>query len=126
MSHAAIKALTGLLAALAIGTLQAQIDAADTCEGKAEGAACWLKVENRDCYIWDPYHRDSGTAAWDGQCKGGLADGEGMATWIDKDGEVITEKGILTAGKAHGTEVRRDPDGTVTKTTLWVNGEEHP
>lgn len=58
---------------LPFGTPQAAIDLAKTCEGKAEGADCWLELANKPgCHIWNNHLNADEAANWTGQCKGGL------------------------------------------------------
>ena len=90
--------------------------AVPTCEGQAEGAACWMELESRPtfCFVWNSYLEPDETATWTGECSGGLAQGKGTLTWVrDRGQETIELTGFLQAGKRHGRWVLHLADGRV-------------
>ena len=92
------------------------IGAAETCDGKPGGSACWMALENRPrCYLWNSHLDVNETATWSGGCAGGLAEGTGEITWVwgnDRE-HVSTGAGQLQQGKYHGKWVSRPVNGDV-------------
>lgn len=70
---------------------------------------CWLKLSNKPgCYVWEIWMHgrteqlwdDRGSFVWSGECKGGLASGEGRMTHtLAKD---LVEEGSYVDGKRSG------------------------
>ena len=87
------------------------VAAAETCEGKPEGAACWKPLSNHaNCYVWnDHLYHLTGTWSWSGECKGRVADGAGVLTERLDDRLIATSEGRFQNGKRHGQWVVRWP-----------------
>ena len=104
------------------------ISAGQTCAGQAEGAACWMELANQPgCYVWNPNLSADETAAWPGECSGGLASGTGTLTWVEwYRGEKYKREdtGRLQDGKQHGRWVQRHADGRVDEGP-YVDGNKH-
>lgn len=107
------RALIGLYAAMIAGTLQADIDPAETCAGKREGSACWLELASQpNCHIWSHNYSPSKSATWTGTCRAGIATGTGTLTWSDYNA-TLSYEGQLTAGKMQSPFRTTRSDGTV-------------
>ena len=103
------------------------IGAAETCDGKPGGSACWMALENRPgCYLWNSHLDVNETATWSGGCAGGLAEGTGEITWVwgNDRVHVYTSTGQLQQGKRHGQWVTREADGGVSEGP-YVDGKRH-
>ncbi len=98
----------GLAALLAARRAQADpqgLNAADTREGKPEGSACWMELENQHgCYLWNPNLAINETASWSGGCSSRFANGAGSITWVwGTEGEdQFTTTGSLLNGEQTG------------------------
>lgn len=117
----------------------AKFDPAETCEGRADGTPCWQRLATHPgCHVWNPSRKAGQTASWTGECKGAVADGEGVLTWTDPDGaNVYVVRRFANGdvfeipyvnGEIHGTVVQRWPNsriGRVYRTIPYVNGEIH-
>ncbi len=117
----------------------AKFDPAETCEGRAEGTPCWQRLASHPgCHVWNPSRKAGQTASWTGQCRGAVADGEGVLTWRDPDGaNVYVVRRFANGdvyeipyvnGQIHGTAVQRWPNspiGRVSRSTPYVNGQKH-
>jgi len=114
-----IQAIRNIVMAAAIGAIAgtAQIPpevSEARCEGKTTGAACWKKLANHpECYFWAeelPYPKRKAT--WTGECRSGLAHGEGSLDWSSdpppEEGRVhygrslLFKRGELKDGKKRG------------------------
>ena len=102
------------------------VSAGQTCAGKPQGAACWMELANQPgCYVWNDYLMADETAAWPGECSGGMAQGAGTLTRVWGDGKNILEfTGRLQDGKKHGRWVLRYADGGVQEGS-YVDGKKH-
>ncbi len=81
-----------------------------TCEGQAEGAACWMELESHPtfCFVWNANLKPGGTATWTGECSGGLAQGTGKLIRVWNDGKTTLEStGHLQDGKRYGSWIFR-------------------
>ena len=91
-------------------------NAVDTCDGKPQGSACWMELENHPgCFVWNKFLRDSHTITWSGECSGGLPMGSGAGTWAyirDQEYKEVGE-GTYVEGKRTGIWTVRRADGTV-------------
>ena len=103
------------------------ISAGQTCAGKPQGAACWMELANQPgCYVWNPNLQTDETAAWPGECSGGMAQGTGTLTWVWGRGKKHKREdtGRLQDGKQHGQWVERFASGTVQEGP-YVDGKKH-
>ena len=102
------------------------ISAGQTCAGKPQGTACWKELANQHgCYVWNPNLQPDATAAWPGECSGGMAQGTGTLTRVWGDGKQTLElTGRLQDGKMHGHWVLRGADGTVAEGP-YVEGKQN-
>ena len=92
------------------------ISAGQTCAGKPKGAKCWMELANQpECYVWNDYLAADETAAWPGECSGGMAQGMGTLTWVWGRGKKHKREdtGRLQDGKQHGRWVLRPRAGRV-------------
>ena len=76
----------------------------DICDGKPEGASCWMEVSNRaGCYIWNDRWREKETVMWFGLCADdGLVRGNTRLVW-DLWGDTFTIGDHISQTRAHGT-----------------------
>ena len=102
------------------------ISAEQTCAGKPQGAACWMELANQTgCYVWNDYLAADETAAWPGECSGGVAQGTGTLTWVWDRGQKTNEStGRLRDGKPHGDWVTRFAKGGGSEGP-YVDGKKH-
>ena len=102
------------------------ISAGQTCAGKPKGAACWMELANQpECYVWTDSPAADETAAWPGECSGGMAQGTGTLTRVRGDGKNPLElTGRLQDGKQHGHWVLRSASGNVDEGP-YVDGKKH-
>ena len=104
--------------------LQPGVDS--TCEGRLNGAACWMELESHPgCYVWVDFYVAEHTNTWSASCDGGLANGSGTlsAKWGSR---VVGEStGLLRGGKSHGQWVTRNTDGTAILEGSYVDGRKH-
>ena len=81
------------------------ITAADTCEGRDVGTACWMETGNLPgCYLWNPNLQRNDAAEWSGECSGGLIEGTGDLRWAFDDNEGTRQwnesSGQMSGGKS--------------------------
>lgn len=80
---------------------------------------------NPSCLAWNSIPSDDEKMTWSGECKDGLADGEGVLKWIYiKEGKTLvqTYKGSLKKGRRHGSGTLIFSSGTV-RNVEYVNGK---
>ena len=74
--------------------LMLAIQAADRtpCAGQPKGTECWLELPDQaGCHIWNPQYDPTKSAAWTGECSGGLAQGQGILNWVWDGGQTTVE-----------------------------------
>lgn len=94
--------------------LPAGISTADTCVGKTENSQCWMELANKaGCFIWNSALGKDEVVTWTGECKNGLAQGEGTQTWIwgTDQKHRSADVGMLVGGKRHGHWIVREGNG---------------
>ena len=99
----------------------------DTCDGKPEGSACWMELENQPgCYLWNSHLDVNEAVTWSAGCVEGLAEGTGEVMWVRGDDRehVTTSTGQIQQGKYHGQWVVRQADGQVEEGP-YVDGKRH-
>ena len=87
-----------------------------------QAPARWTADPSTGCKVWNPYPQPRETVSWDGPCKGGIANGPGVAQWL-QDGKLL---GRIEAehrnGRAEGRGLSFDKDGNRTEGE-FVGGE---
>ena len=92
-----------------------------TCGGKPKGSACWMELSSHpSCYL---YLQAGATASWSGECRDGLAQGEGTLTW-SFDGSSGKSTGLHMDGKRYGPWTERYTEGSVMEGP-YVYGKQH-
>ena len=72
----------------------------ESCNGKPEGATCWMELANHPrCYLWNPGLALGASATWGTECTEGLAQGVGTITWTYEGDKVQFENGLLSGGQ---------------------------
>ena len=96
--------------------------AGNRCEGQSEEAKCWQKLANHpECYFWTESFNQDSKVSWTGECKSGLAQGEGLLQWGSdpppepgrpREGRYSRgQRGSFKNGKKHGRWVEGSFDG---------------
>lgn len=106
--------------------LSSSVDPEPLCDGQPKGTPCWMDLSDHPgCYVWNPDPKPGETAAWSGECSGGLAQGQGTLKWINDRGRRTTETtGSLQDGKTHGRWVEKFASGIVQEGP-YVQGKRH-
>ena len=101
-------------------------NAAQTCQGKPKGAACWMELaDHPGCYVWNSYLEPAATVTWTEECAEGLAQGTGTLKWVwDGGGKSSEGTGRVQAGKLHGRWILRNADGNVWE-GMYEAGRRH-
>ena len=112
--------------------------AENRCEGiryKPPGSECWQKLANHpECYFWTDVFILGRTVDWTGECREGLAQGEGKLQWSgdppSESGRPGFEKkqtGSFKDGKKHGHWGEGGFDGVHAfgRAGPYVNGKKH-
>jgi len=84
--------------------------------------AGWIADARTGCKLWNPYPQPRETVKWDGPCKGGIANGPGVAQWL-QDGKVLDRtEAEHRNGRPEGRGLSFDKDGNRTEGE-FVGGE---
>lgn len=103
--------------------LSARIGAGQTCAGKPENSACWKELDNRSgCFFWNPVLGKNETVTWVGECKDGIAQGQGTLTFVWDGDHRAVDEGMLIDGKQQGRWVLRVSNGDVEE-GLYKDGK---
>ena len=94
------------------------------CEGKAEGAACWMELASPPgCYVWDDYYVPGKPVSWSGACIGGRASGAGTQKW-SPHGPIYESMGMYAKGKKQGHWMEQTASNWVAEGP-YVDGKRH-
>jgi hypothetical protein len=88
--------------------LHTGISTAQTCAGKPENSACWKEFDNRPgCFFWNPVLGKDETVTWAGECKNGIAQGDGTLTFVWGGDNRAIDEGTISNGKQEGRWILR-------------------
>jgi len=86
--------------------------AATPLAAQQQAPARWIADARTGCKLWNPYPQPRETVKWDGPCKGGIANGQGVTEWF-QDGKLTGRKeGEVRNGRSEGRGLSFDPMGT--------------
>ena len=95
----------------------------------------WIPDVAASCAVWNPSPQAGETIRFEGECKQGLAHGQGLVKWYIEDKLQSVFKGTYRGGKMHGHGVMKFPDGSRYEGTFlrgqrsgqgtrtWSNGD---
>lgn len=78
----------------------------------AQAPAGWIADRKTGCKVWNAEPRPKETIAWDGPCKGGIANGRGTLQWFENGKLAMRQEGELRNGRLEGRGLSIDADGT--------------
>jgi len=82
----------------------------------------WITTTNQPCKVWNPSPQPNEAVTWSGECKDGLAFGQGHLRW-EVNGKLDAEyDGRYVNGKRNGHGVLTLADGRKIE-GAWVNDE---
>jgi len=80
----------------------------------------WITASNQPCKIWNPQPQPNESVTWTGECKDGLASGQGVLAWTEDGKPDVRYEGQYANGKRNGHGVMITPDGKRIEGN-WVN-----
>ena len=99
------------------------------CAAASSSTGCWMKTENKDCYVWNPGPEANETAVWDGTCNGDKkGHGYGILRWKkatsadEEKTEWLTAVGLLEEGLPYGYWNLTYADGGVELEVEYLRG----
>jgi hypothetical protein len=82
----------------------------------------WITVSNQPCKVWNPRPVPNEAVTWSGECRDGLASGQGVLRWtVDGRLDAIFE-GTYANGRRNGPGVLTTADGRRIE-GQWFNDE---
>ena len=90
-----------------------------------QGQPGWTLDREVGCNAWNVDPTPSETVRWEGQCSGGMVNGQGHLQWIGGDGSILRdEEGQFASGHIEGHSSVAWADGT-RYNGEWHNGRPH-
>ena len=82
----------------------------------------WITAANQPCKIWNPAPQANESVTWSGECKDGLASGQGVLRWTLNGRLDAVFEGRYANGKRNGHGTLTTADGRRIEGD-WLNDE---